>query len=311
MGHHSLQIGILAIACGLLSGVTTAHAVPETWVSRTGTDTDTCLLAAPCQTFQFAHGQTDPGGSINVLTPGNFGPLTITKAISIVADGVEAVINTAANGAAIIVQASASNDIVSLRGLTIDVSDNTGISFVSGFALHVQNCFIRRTANGIIFAPSAAGSSKLHVADSVIAHSRGTGIVVRPSGNSGARATLDRVRAERNGNGISFEGISTTGLINGTVSNSVAAGNLETGIFAGDNGSGSVTVMVDHSVITNGVSGIRTSGPGVTIRIGDSTVSGNNTGLVAQGTSEIVSYGTNKVRGNTTNGAPTSTIAMQ
>ena len=31
-------------------------------------------------------------GAINVLTSGNFGPLTITKPISIVADGVEATI---------------------------------------------------------------------------------------------------------------------------------------------------------------------------------------------------------------------------
>ena len=46
--------------------------------------------------FTFAHGQTNNNGAINVLSSGNFGPLTITKSISIVADGVEAVINTAA-----------------------------------------------------------------------------------------------------------------------------------------------------------------------------------------------------------------------
>jgi hypothetical protein len=154
MRHFSLPIGILAIACGLLAGATTAQAVPETWVSRTGSDGGTCPITAPCKTFQAAFFQTTTGGTINVLTSGNFGPVAITKSISIVAQGVEAVISTAAGGAAIRVLAGAA-DIVSLRGLTIDVSGSQGISFVSGAALHVQNCVIRKTTNGINFAPAS------------------------------------------------------------------------------------------------------------------------------------------------------------
>ena len=121
----------------LLLWVGTAQAAIATWVSGTGTDTGTCPITAPCRTFQFAHGQTNANGGINVLSSGNFGPLIITKSISIVAQGVEAVINTGASdgGGGISVQASAAA-VVSLRGLTIDMrgTDNRGIGFASGAA---------------------------------------------------------------------------------------------------------------------------------------------------------------------------------
>src|SRR6476661_10604703 len=103
MQRHSLS-GIVAI-CGLLAGVTAGQAGVETWVSGSGSDAGICPITAPCRTFAYAHSQTTAHGAINVLTSGNFGPVTVTKAISIVADGVEAVINTGNNGGAIIVSA--------------------------------------------------------------------------------------------------------------------------------------------------------------------------------------------------------------
>src|SRR3954469_21071908 len=140
MHHHLLLLRMFAGACGLLAGVATAQAAAnETWVSGTGSDVGSCPVTAPCRTFAFAHGQTNDNGTINVLSSGNFGPVTITKPISIVADGVEAVINAGPGGAAVIVQAGAA-DIVSLRGLTIDLHGGAGdgIWFLSGAALHLH-----------------------------------------------------------------------------------------------------------------------------------------------------------------------------
>ena len=125
MRDHATSIRSLAVACGLLTSASVAQAANETWVSGTGTDAGNCPRTAPCRTFQFAHDQTSNHGAINVLTSGNFGPLIITKPISIVAEGVEAVINTGAGGpgtnnAGIIVQAGG-GAVVSLRGLTVDM----------------------------------------------------------------------------------------------------------------------------------------------------------------------------------------------
>ena len=90
------------------------------------------------------------------------------------------------------------NAIISLRGLTIDMrgTDNFAIRFVSGAALHVQDCVIRNSKNGIFFIPS--GTSELTVANSVISNSSGGGIFVFLSGSGHAKVALDRIRVENN-----------------------------------------------------------------------------------------------------------------
>jgi hypothetical protein len=262
MLHHAISIRVLAAACGLLASASVAQAAPETWVSGTGTDAGNCPRTAPCRTFAFAHDQTNNNGAINVLTAGNFGPLSITKPISIVADGVEAVINTAAGGGA----------VISLRGLTIDMrgTANIGIHFVSGGALHVQNCVIRKADTGIEFNPGS-GTPELYVADSVVANAASTGISVHPVGNAGAKAMLERVRAENGADvGILITGFPTTGSISATVRDSVSAGNGGPGIFVSEGVPGTTTVMIDRSAAVNNLTGIFATGEAVVL-IGDST----------------------------------------
>jgi hypothetical protein len=309
--RRSLPVGILAVACGLFANAP-VWAAAATWVSGTGSNAGSCPITAPCRTFAFALAQTDAGGSINVLSPGSFGPLTITKSVNIVSNGVEATILSGAGGAGIIVQAGAS-DVVSLHGLTLDLrgTANAGIFFLSGAALHLQNCMIRKATNGIDFTP-ASGTSRIHVADSVVADVSSSGIRIVPTGSAAVQATFDRVRVENGaGHGLVFGGGSTTGLITATVRESVSAGySAGTGIHVEESGSGTTAVTIDRSASVNNASGIVANGAGATIRLGNSTVTGNINGLFANG-GIIASYGTNKVNGNTFNGTPTSTIAMK
>jgi hypothetical protein len=313
-----LLIQSLVAAFSLAASISTAQAAAQTWVSGTGTDTGTCPRTAPCRTFQFAHDRTNNNGAINVLSSGNFGPVIITKPISIVAEGVEAVINTgASNGeGGISVQAGAAA-IVSLRGLTLDMrgTDNRGIAFSSGAALHVQDCVIRRANNGIVFLV-LSGTSELYVADTVVANSDASGIIVQPHGSASAKAVFDRVRVENGqGHGFSMSGSATTGSLMATVRDSVAAGNGNTGIFANVS-AGTTTVMIDRSASVNNAIGVRVHtniqfpGGTATARIGNSTVSGNTTGLLTEG-GVIESYGTNQVNGNSVNGSPSDTIDMK
>jgi|tagenome__1003787_1003787.scaffolds.fasta_scaffold20917727_1 hypothetical protein len=309
MYNPSLPIGILAI--GFLAGATAAQGGIETWVSGTGTDAGTCPIAAPCRTFAYAHTQTNNNGSINVLTSGNFGPVTINKSISIVAQGVEAVINTPSNGAGVIVNANA-GAVVSLRGLTIDMrgSASFGVFFATGAALHVHGCIIRRGFEGIRQAPSS-GASELYVADTAVEEQSSDGIMVRPAGTATARAVLERVRVENGASrGITFSPNNSGPSIVATVRDSVSAGNVGAGIIAEDPGSTSVKVMVSNTTSGNNGIGVSATGAGAIIRIGNATVTGNTTGLSASG-GQIVSYGSNKVDGNGSGGAPTSTIATK
>ena len=311
---RSLTILVVSL---ILYDVSVAQARPDTWVAPNGSDSGTCLSTAPCRTFAYAYTQTSVNGSINVAASGSYGPLTISKAISIVADGVEAAIITAAGGAAIKVQAPGA--VVSLSGLTIDMrgSANDGISFVSGAALHVHRSLIRKAARGISVTP-ASGTSELYIADTTITDSHGSdmaGIDVRPTGSAGIKAVIARTRVE-NGDyhGILFNGFGTTGVIAATVSDSVAAGNNHINIGAHDDINGGTRMVVERSAAVNsggpGV-GIFANGAGTTIWIGNSTVSGNNTGLHAQVSAAIRSYATNKVNGNANDGAATSTVPMK
>ena len=316
MLHHFRFLSILVPSL-ILCGVSVAQARPDTWVAPDGSDTGTCPMAAPCRTFAYAHGQTNNNGSINVAASGSYGPLTITKPISIVADGVLAAILTASGGAAIKVQSPSA--VVLLRGLTIDMrgTANDGISYVSGAVLHVQRSTIRRAARGISFTP-ASGTHELYISDTTISDIHGNdtaGIDVRPTGNANLRAAIERVRVVNGAyHGILFNGFGTTGVIAATVSGSVVAGNNQIGIGAYDDINGGTRLMVERTAAVNSSGlgyGVFATGAGATVWIGNSTVSGNENGLHAQIGAAIRSYETNKVNGNANDGAASSAVATK
>src|SRR5882762_8950790 len=108
---------IIAILICLTSLSAFAQAT-RTWVSGVGDDVNPCSRTAPCKTFAGAISKTAAGGEINVLDPGGFGAVTITKSITISSEGFEAgVLVSGTNG--IIVNAAATDTII-LRGLDIE-----------------------------------------------------------------------------------------------------------------------------------------------------------------------------------------------
>src|SRR6516165_4604146 len=136
----STSVALLVIC--LLSGAADAQAT-RTWVSGVGDDANPCSRTAPCKTFAGAISKTAPGGEINALDPGGFGAVTITKAITIDGGGgqIAGVLVSGTNG---IVVSAGPTDVVTLRNLRIDGIGTglNGIRYLSGAALHVQNCYI-------------------------------------------------------------------------------------------------------------------------------------------------------------------------
>src|SRR5256884_6185041 len=106
---------VLTLACA-----SAAHAqATRTWVSGVGDDANPCSRTAPCKTFAGAISKTASGGEINVLDPGGFGAVTITKPITISSECFEAgVLVSGTNG--IIVNVPNATDFVVLRGLDIE-----------------------------------------------------------------------------------------------------------------------------------------------------------------------------------------------
>src|SRR5215472_5495954 len=112
-----LNMAGVLLACVVCGSVAQAQA-PRTWVSGVGDDANPCSRTAPCKTFAGAISKTAPNGEIDVLDPGGFGAVTITKPIRIEADGVIAgVLVSGTNG---IVISAGPTDVVELRGLTFN-----------------------------------------------------------------------------------------------------------------------------------------------------------------------------------------------
>jgi hypothetical protein len=297
IGTYVASAFVLVTALVLMGTPAQAQA-SRTWVSGVGDDANPCSRTAPCKTFAGAISKTAAKGEISVLDPGGFGAVTITKSISIEAGGVVAgVLAAGTNG--IIVNAGV-NDVVILRGLTIEGFGTglLGIKFLAGGALHVENCTINGfTLGGIDFAPS--GASDLFVKDTFIRDSIGTGILVR--GN--ASASIDGVRLERNNHGLRAEDGS-----NVTVRNSLAAGSVKHG-FSVSVVAGSAELNIESSVATgNGNAGLLAAGALAKARISNTMMTGNGEGLTIMGGAQVISFGNNRVAGNGSTAVPTTTV---
>jgi hypothetical protein len=282
----------------------------RTWVSGVGDDANPCSRTAPCKTFAGAISKTAANGEINVLDPGGFGGVTITKSITILSEGaIAGVLVSGTNG--IIVNAGV-NDVVTLRGLDINGIGTglNGIRFLAGAALHVENCQIYGfTQNGIDFNPS--GVSQLHVSDTVIRNNNGAAsnaILVHPLAAGSATVALDRVHIDRNRVGLRAEDRSKV-----TVRESIASGNTNNGFIAFSNGA-AVEINLESTVATNSPSGNGVRAAGTTlavVRLANVMLTDNVNGISVANGAGVISFGNNRIAGNGTDGAPTSTVPQQ
>src|SRR5450755_1299850 len=111
----SLAAGVAAAL--LVCGSAQAAGANRAWVSGHGTDAAGCgAPTAPCRSLQYTHDHiVVAGGEIDILDPAGYGAITITKAISIVNDGVGTAGVQAASGNAITINAGPSASVY-LRG---------------------------------------------------------------------------------------------------------------------------------------------------------------------------------------------------
>lgn len=311
MRYTSLAASLLGAMLVISLPGTPAQALNSiSWISGVGSDFNPRSRTAPCQTLAFALTQTAGGGEIIVLDSDTFSGSTISQAVTIVnQSGVAVAVD------AIVVQAGAS-DVVTLRGLDIGgvPSGEVGINFISGAALHVENCRISHNTAGIVFEPS--GTSQLFMSDTVVSDSGGEGILIRPNGAGIANVVLERVQAVNNAFGIvaSASGSGGAGtVVNIAVRDSVASGNGSAGIQARSQvGGPNVIMTLDHVAATSNGNGIEADGSNMGaggIALSNTQVSGNGQGLLSVNSGVLLSFQNNYVIGNGTDGTPTATRA--
>jgi hypothetical protein len=277
-----VRLSATLFAICLWSGVSQAQAT-RTWVSGVGDDANPCSRTAPCKTFAGAISKTATGGEIDALDPAGYGAVTITKGITIDGGGgqVASVLVSGTNG--IVVQAGPTS-VVTLRNLRINGIEGTGagglngIRYLSGAALHVENCNIFGfTGDGINVATSTSGA--LFVTDTFLTNN-GNGIQIAPTAGN-VRSSLVRVRAHDN-SGFGF-------------------------FLHPAAGAGAGTVIDDSSALVNGT-GIGVTG--ATLYLGNSVVIRNGVGVSITGGS-VLSYKTNMIDGNSSgDGTPLAGIPL-
>lgn len=275
----------------------------RTWVSGVGDDVNPCSRTAPCKTFAGAISKTADGGEIDVLDPGGFGTVTITKSITIDGGGgsLASVLNSGTNG----INVNAAGITVTLRNLSINGAGTTkglvGINVLKPANLHIENVQVfNQSQFGLRIQPEGTGSSTLKVVNSIFRENGGN-ILLSP-GSSTLTGTFSSVAANRGTYGLRLESNAFVTVQRGSFSN-----NTNNGVIA----VGTSTVNVEDSMSTNnGTNGFVTVG-GATISLARTGVFNNATGLNSSAGGNIISFGSNQILGNATAGSPTSTMANQ
>jgi len=290
-----------------LSAAVQAQAT-RTWVSGVGDDANPCSRTAPCKTFAGAISKTATAGEINVLDPGGFGGVTITKSITISSEGFEAGVLVSGTNA-IIVNAP-TNAVVVLRGLDIEGLGTglTGIKVLAAGVVHVENCTINNfTQIGIDFVPTAAAAStsQLHVSNTIIRDNQGAssgGIRIKPGTNVSAIGMIENTQLRNNFFGLRVDDNSKV-----TAKNTTAADNVSSAGFLAVSTAAAVTLSLDSCVATGNLNGVKADNSNATVRIANCSIFGNTNGLVNNtgGTlGHIVSFGNNNNADPSSPGTP-------
>ena len=306
-----LRMLATAFAAGFIYAVPVL-AAQRTFVASNGVDSNPCSLVNPCRAFAAAILLTDPNGEIVVLDSAGYGPVTVTKPVSIISPaGVYAGVSVPAAQDGITVNAGVGDKVV-LRGLSINgQGGNNGIVVTVAGQVSIENCVIANMgvdgvringgsfvnvadstlrSNGNIGLDVLAGAAQIQVDDSRISNNGSAGIFM----STGGGLTLNRVSVQNNGlSGLQINP-SSAATVNATVLDSAFTGNSGSGVIAFANLAGVIlhVSVAGSASLRNGGNGFRAEGStGSTTFVISNSVGNDNggNGLVASGAGTIVS----------------------
>lgn len=289
-----------ALALSGISQKATAQ-VARTWVSGVGDDANPGGRTAPCKTFAGAISKTAANGEIDVIDPGGFGAVTITKSITIDGQGTFASINNAGTNG-IIINAGASDKVV-IRNLSINGTGTgiNGIRFLAGAQVILQNVQILNcTSSGVDVALATSG--QLIMDDVSIGNCTQNGLrVSTTSGN--ANVTMNRCRCNNSTNGVFASNGARLILKNCDLSINTTGFNIEApAIFS--------RAQLDSCVITGATNGVVAGNGAPLVKLSDNTITLCGTALVASGGS-FQTANNNRITGNVSDGAALTPFALK
>lgn len=301
---------LVMLAAGLaVFGSSPAHAqAGRTWVSGLGDDQNPCARTAPCKTFAGAYFKTATGGEINCLDPGGFGPITITRSVTIdCSSTVGGILSPNTIG---VVVNGADVEVV-LRGLVINGAGATvgnGIRINNARHVIVDNVIIEnfggtgRDGRGIAIEGTAA-NLRVEVTNTRVFNTNNHAIHANPSGGNVLLGVENVLLLGGGQNGIHLTQL-TAATINRSRISGYAAG---AGLAADQT---SVAAMLSNSTLSENANGVSTgsaiSRP--TVRLFANVITNNRVNGLQIAGGSVVSHGNNAIRGNGGNQAPSGAI---
>ena len=275
-----------------------AEAAQRAFVSSSGNDSNTasgCGLATPCRGFAAAQTVVSDGGEIVALDAAGYGPITITKNVTITANpGFYAGIAVPSGDGVTIATAGIN---VTLRGLNINGTGGAkGVVMTNGNRLSIENCII---SNFLALGVSVSTAATVRIVDSIIRDVASVGVEF----SNGATATVSGTKVLGNLNGMhvlgNVGGVTTTAAISDSVFT-----NVNVSVEADANTASAIaSVSIDRSTLSNNAYGpfaFQTNGTAV-MTVSHSMVTGNGSGGLNQfgAGATLESLGNNTVRQNT------------
>lgn len=317
---ESIFIAVALLAAPLAVPATANAQATRTWVSGVGDDANPCSRTAPCKTFAGAISKTAAGGEIDVLDPGGFGAVTITKSVTIGTDpALGGILSAGTNG--VIINALAT-DVITLRGLTINAANTglNGIRILNAGTVNIENCYINgnRTAapngNGVLLNHTA-GLVELNIDQCTITenglNNDGAGILVAPTGSGAANVSISNTKVFNNTRGVRGDASGTSGTVNIVVTDSVVTANTLSGLSIVSGAVSPGLLTITDTVASLNASGVNSNGAAAVARLSSTVITGNTSGLLPAAGGQIISYGNNIFDANGAANTPTSTIGLR
>jgi hypothetical protein len=246
----------LAFAFTLPAISARAAARDRVFVASYGSDSNPCTFGSPCKTFQQAVDVVAAGGEVTAIDSAGFGSVTIFMSVTITSpNGVEAGSVPAINADSITIRAGA-NDVVSLRGLTLEgakVEGSSGISVLSVGKLDVIDCMIRDYSEDGIRAQSSSPAT-IAISNSYFSNNDDGVNIQGPAAQS---VTLDHVTMSGNFAGVFV--VANQAYVVATITNSEFSNNQD-GIDTANYGNNVNLVTLSNVTFNNNNTAIALGG---------------------------------------------------
>jgi hypothetical protein len=311
LGSHSVTVvygGDGNFGASTSPTLTQVVAVANTYVlPKGGIDTGVCPITAPCATLNYALSVSGAGGQVTIIGGGLFGPVVLTKEVSIVGIDPKVTFQIAADSTAAVgcvggspgtcsvnngygVEiATAAADTVKVTNavVTAGLSGAGALKLTSGGVVQLSNNVYRGTASAtgpiVSLYPNNPGTTQVQVyfTDSDIGFNNNNAnagaVEVKPSANTSLKLQFNRVEVHNASYGIRTDASLLSGP-SASVTTSIAASEFFSFANAAVNafssaGTGKTNAVFDAVNVLNASVGIKSNGPQSVVIMTNSTIS--------------------------------------